>query len=375
MKFVQRAEDGIPRVQAREAVKRLIRTRGLRKGDRLPTYTEISKQMGFAILTIQRAMDDLADEGVVYRLHGKGTFVGRTCADSPVELTRAALVFPSSPSFLVETPHLNRILSGILEMCGRRKVDLNFLSLFASGGRISPGKIAEQAEGALLLNIDDESYLASFVAEGVPAVAVDLYAPEVPLPYVAVDNRMAVRQVMEHLVSLGHRSIGYVEVNGKNAAVSGPGAHDAVERREAYLAFMQEAGLSSFSKVYNLNAVERTVEVAPLADALTQENGPTAIMAYDENLAAAIMTAFLARGVQVPQAVSLAAAAGADVVWTASPISLTRGVFDFRRMGGEAVVQLIERCKSPRPKESRVVRIGSKLEAGGTTARVVVGGK
>lgn len=374
MKFVQRAEDGVPRVQAREAVKRLIRTRGLRKGDRLPTYTVMAKQMGFAILTIQRAMDDLADEGVVYRLHGKGTFVGRNTADAPVQLARAALVFPSSPSFLVETPHLNRILSGILVRCGKHNVDLNILSLFASGGKIAPGKIAEQAEGALLLNIGDDSYLESFVTEGVPAVAVDLYAPDIPLPYVAVDNAMAIHQVMEHLVSLGHRRIGYVEPRGQSP-MAGPGAHDAQERREGYLAFMQDAGQSAFAKVYSLTKEDGPEGVNSLPEILSRAEAPTALVAYDEALAATIMTVLAGRGIRVPEAVSLAAAAGTDVPWKVSPLPLTCGVFDFRYMGGVAVDQLVERCKSSRPKDASVVRIASTLAAGGTTGRPAAAGK
>ena len=372
MRFVQRAEDGIPRVQARDVIKRLIRTKGYGKGDRLPTYSEFSKQLGFAILTIQRAMDDLAEEGVVYRLHGKGTFVGRASADVPVNLTRAALVFPSSPSFLIETYHLNQILAGILDMCGRHHIDLNILSLHASGGKVSPGKIAEQAEGALLLDIDDENYLAGFDQEGVPAVGVDLYAPGVPLSYVAVDNGLAVRQVMEHLAALEHRRIGYVEPHETVVAGSSEESHDAVERREAYFEFMRGAGLSSFAKVYGLKGQDGREAVDSIADDLLKPDAPTAIVAYDDYVAMKVMPQLVSRGIRIPERVSLAAAAGSNPVSGAvSSLLLTSCAVNFREMGRLAVEKLRERCGGARPKAAGVTRFAPRLVAGTTTARAV----
>lgn len=369
MKILQRAEDGIPRLQANEVIRRLIRNRGYQKGDRLPTYSEFAKQLGFAILTIQRAMDDLAEEGVVYRLHGKGTFVGSVSATSAVNLTRAALVFPSSPLFLVETPHLNQILAGLLGACGRHNIDLNITSLFAAGGKVAPGKIAEQSEGAILLGIGDEAYLAEFAEEGLPVVGVDFCAPNIPLPYIVVDNPMGVRQVMEHLMLLQHRRIAYVEISNVSLLGSNVASHDAVERKNAYLEFMQGAGLSSYAKVYEV-ATEGSTGEQIIADDLQKSDGPTALLAYDETIALKVMQVLASRGIRVPDAVSIAAAAAAPVVGAAAPAGVvTSAVFNFKTMGSMAMEQLRERCKSSRPKKSVMTRVPSQLVVGYSSAR------
>lgn len=61
----------------REAVERLIRTNGLRPGDRLPTEPELEKLLAVSRGTIRRAFDDLEREGVVSRQPGRGTFVAQ----------------------------------------------------------------------------------------------------------------------------------------------------------------------------------------------------------------------------------------------------------------------------------------------------------
>lgn len=62
--------------QLREALLREIHDRGLRPGDRLPTETELERRYRVSRSTIRQALNDLAAEGVVKRIQGKGTFVG-----------------------------------------------------------------------------------------------------------------------------------------------------------------------------------------------------------------------------------------------------------------------------------------------------------
>ena len=47
----------------------------LRPGDRLPSEDQLVSQLGYSLGTVQRALRDLAELGVVVRIHGSGTFV------------------------------------------------------------------------------------------------------------------------------------------------------------------------------------------------------------------------------------------------------------------------------------------------------------
>ena len=69
-----------------EFVRRLIVDRDLQPGDRLPSETEIAATCGVSLMTVRRAMGELAAAGVLNRIQGKGTFVRsmRIEADSTI---------------------------------------------------------------------------------------------------------------------------------------------------------------------------------------------------------------------------------------------------------------------------------------------------
>jgi len=56
-----------------------------RPGEQLPAETDLARRMDASLGTIQRALQTLADQGVLVRRHGRGTFVGgeRTPANDP----------------------------------------------------------------------------------------------------------------------------------------------------------------------------------------------------------------------------------------------------------------------------------------------------
>lgn len=58
-----------------QLVERYIVDNGLRPGDKLPTEAEIGELAGVSLITVRRAMSELAQRGVVRREQGRGTFV------------------------------------------------------------------------------------------------------------------------------------------------------------------------------------------------------------------------------------------------------------------------------------------------------------
>lgn len=54
-------------------------------GDRLPPETDIARELGVSLITVRRAMQELATSGIVVRQAGRGTFVATTNRiDQPV---------------------------------------------------------------------------------------------------------------------------------------------------------------------------------------------------------------------------------------------------------------------------------------------------
>ncbi len=130
---------------------------------------------------------------------------------------------------------------------------------------------------------------------GVVAVAGGL--PSVSLPSVQIDNRAAARAMMLHILSLGHRRIGFI--------VGSPDQTAAAERTAGYRAALAEAGLGvddrlivqgDFSYRSGLAAAERLFDLS---------DRPTAIFASNDDMAAAAVSVARRRHLKVPRDVTI----------------------------------------------------------------------
>ncbi|MGD9528375.1 MAG: GntR family transcriptional regulator, partial [Pseudonocardia sp.] len=64
-----------PFQQVANALRAAIRTRKFQPGEQLPSLNEISKSYGVSLMTVQKAVGVLRDEGLVISRQGKGSFV------------------------------------------------------------------------------------------------------------------------------------------------------------------------------------------------------------------------------------------------------------------------------------------------------------
>ncbi len=72
--------------QTASVIQQYIASHRLRPGDRLPPETELARLAGVSLITVRRAMSELASRGLVRREQGRGTYVEATLIDA--ETTR-----------------------------------------------------------------------------------------------------------------------------------------------------------------------------------------------------------------------------------------------------------------------------------------------
>lgn len=60
---------------AKEQLYRYIRSMDLNESTKLPPENELGVKLGVSRVTVRRALDELEREGIVIRIHGRGTFV------------------------------------------------------------------------------------------------------------------------------------------------------------------------------------------------------------------------------------------------------------------------------------------------------------
>lgn len=129
---------------------------------------------------------------------------------------------------------------------------------------------------------------------GHKVVVIDRVEGDSSVPTVTVDSRRGIMLALDHLHSLGHTSIGYV---------SGiAGTHTAQDRIEAYRELSTESGSTPvvLDSGSDLDAGARGAE-----HFLEMKNPPTAIIAANDMVAFAVISALGKSGVRVPEDVSV----------------------------------------------------------------------
>lgn len=88
-KYSQQSLPGVAKyAQLRETLTSAIRGGHWKPGSQLPPERELVRLTGFSLGTVQRALRELADQGLLVRTQGSGTFVaeGRAAIDEPMYL-------------------------------------------------------------------------------------------------------------------------------------------------------------------------------------------------------------------------------------------------------------------------------------------------
>lgn len=61
--------------QLKEYIRTWIESNRLQPGDKIPTERELARLLGVSRLTVRKALEELVDEGLLYRVQGSGTYV------------------------------------------------------------------------------------------------------------------------------------------------------------------------------------------------------------------------------------------------------------------------------------------------------------
>ncbi|MFC7494374.1 MULTISPECIES: LacI family DNA-binding transcriptional regulator [unclassified Nocardioides] len=158
---------------------------------------------------------------------------------------------------------------------------------------------ARQVDGLILASARlDDPVVSSLVADSVPIVLVNRAEPDLPVSSVVGDDATGIRQLVQHLVGLGHRRI---------AHISGPlTTSTGVVRLRAFRQEVAEAGLDPAAcptiaaEGYHVDEGGRC-----LTELLDTNPEITAVVAANDLLAVGCYDALKARGLSCPTDLSV----------------------------------------------------------------------
>lgn len=214
---------------------------------------------------------------------------------------------------------------------------------------------SRMVDGVVLLNVaHEDDRLPVLRSAPQPGALVGLPADCTGLDVFDLDFAEAGRMMVDHLVELGHREA---------VLVSQP--EHVVERGGAYVWRLRDAALAhARSRGLTLHAVfgeSRQPAVGRLLDELLDRYpDATALLAHNEAVAAALPSVLRARGVRVPEDLSVVGQYSDEFARTFSlPFSSIESAPDL--LGRMAVRQLVRRIEQPTADEPHVVRFVSPV--------------
>lgn len=316
----------------------------LQPGDRLPTEMELAEKFRVSRITSKRALEELREEGLIYRVRGKGSFVAEPKlpeilsddASGSMDYSRVIVIvipFSLSNGGVVD---IIRGASGIASERGYildikySRNDLEeerklLLSLYKKGvGGIIFYPIADGR------NLEVMNMLSM---EGYPIVTIDRYFESLPISCIVSDNKKGEYEATKYLLERGHKNIAFI---------TAAKIEDATSVRNRYFGYcmaLKEYGVETRHEfVRNGDLYENEVGQV-LADML--ENGVTAICCVNDYVAVSVLRHLRGLGVEVPRQVSVIGFDNLDFCEMAY-VPLTSMAQDLEQIGERAAKFVVE---------------------------------
>jgi LacI family transcriptional regulator len=316
----------------------------LRADPRPTTIRDIARLSGVSIATVSRVLNDRPDvstetrEAVLEVVRRLGFSTNRSAR--ALSAGRTGLVGVTLP--IVHAPYFSFILAGAAE--GLYEQDMRAILCPTLHQHEREVTLLDRlmhgtTDGAILLLPEETSEELTLLQEQrFPFVVVD---PRVQLdegiPSVTAAHASGAKRVTEHLLSLGHRRI---------AAITGPEGWVATEeRRNGYHAALAAAAIIPDPSLEMASNWMISGGYEAGAALLEKPDPPTAIFAFNDNLAIGAMRAARARGLRVPEDLSIVGFDDTEEAAIVTPALTTvrQPLAEMGRMAVSLLVRLLDK--------------------------------
>lgn len=330
-------------IQLLDELRHKIMIGQLKPHDQLPGEWEMVNTLNISRATIQRAWQSAQEEGLIYRVPGKGTFVAQPKKENTGRNAIGFIIPEYRGTFAI------LLLSGAERVLRQKGYSVQFASTdrdIDEENRIVQELADDGVSGLILVPARGESIQGRLLASntlGVPVVLMDRPLNGVVLPCVSSNNYVGGLQAMHHLIDLGHRDILFV-------ARPHLDLWSVSERHRAYQDALHQIGVTPRDALllggdremssYEAYLSHDDNEIEPLVDYLRRPDRPTAIFAVNDWMALKAQRAIQLAGLSNPTDVSVIGFDDLDIAQYQNP-PLTTIAQDAALMGAEAARRLL----------------------------------
>ncbi len=301
-------------------LEKLILTEKIKIGEKLPSENEISQQFNVTRMTVRRALLELEKKGLIFKIHGLGTFV----STDDMLTTRKIGVLARSPA----------IVFGIVKTCTALKIKCfvedtgdNVTNEIRSLKHLLELKIDGLIMEPRLFTVEDHIF-EKLVEKAFPLVFVDrLLDKYKDVTTVLSDNFQGANLLAKHMEEV-HGTKNPLFVTFENVGISSV--------KERYEGICKQFGRQI--RVLELPQIRSDFE--PLLKAIKQENTDT-IFFCNDSLAIRGLTYLLRNGLKIPEDIKIVGFDD-DATSALTVPELTTVKQDLEQIGSLAVLAMIK---------------------------------
>lgn len=222
-------------------------------------------------------------------------------ANSPKKLiTNITLCVPVRKTPALQTSYFYQILNAAQAECAKQKIALMYSVVEDGPGALPLLEEAIQggnADGILLINFGAPALIQALYDWRVPCVMIDpRHYPKVPMDVVTTDAEDGTLLALEHLLSLGHRDIAFI---------NGPKRYGMQHRQYGYEIALREAGVVIRPEMMTSNELSNEGGEKALQELLDRKVKFTALFCANNYMAFGAIRVLQAAGKRVPEDVSV----------------------------------------------------------------------
>lgn len=268
---------------------------------------DIAKKVGVSISTVSYALND-GPKPVGKALKSRILEAARELDYRPSRIAKSMV---TGKSDIVGVIHCNidvdmmrwtfiqEVLNGIINEAQSAHRDV---LIYTHSKRLEPSEVLGllldgRADGLIFLAPENADDIIDLVDQRRFPYVVVSGAPRTATSHLICDNRAGVWLAMNHLVELGHRKIGHLA--GRSTMI------DGLERKKAYVEFLEEKGLPIRPQWIGNGEFEPTEGYIAARKMLRSSQRPTAIFSANDRMAEGALHCARDLGLRVPEDLSI----------------------------------------------------------------------
>lgn len=271
-----------------------IRSGGLAGSGRLDSEPQLCERFSLSRNTIRQAIQELENEGYVYRIHGKGTFIRNA---TPVNSRKIALMIYDTA--YMAHPVTGGLIRGIDETLSRNGYILDILASKRSFHDENLMRLAESYAGFLIGTYQlDELMLAELEKISQPHLFVKNYPMNHDVHAARINFTHAGFLAAEHLIRTGCGNLALI-YSGDRIAIS------AEFKEGVYSAALEHGARLRRENIFIADFSDRLAVPEICAELLRHEDRPDGMICASDELAIALLAELKRHGVSVPGDISV----------------------------------------------------------------------